>query len=149
MSRPWVGCLDGSGGHGPDELVEQFERGFDFGCPLVEAGHDVAGALDWCDRFYAVPGWLVVSSAGVGIDSAGAGDVAEGAEFVGLLWVEDRRAGESFGDEAVGKGEVDHVADVSGDVLQSGGVGYLSQRGAFNVDSAAEEPVAGGGLVEA
>jgi hypothetical protein len=65
------------------------------------------------------------------------------------LWVEDRGAGESFGDEAVGEGEVDHVADVGGDVAQPGGVGYLAQGRSSNVDAAAEKPVAGRGLVEA
>ena len=35
------------------------------------------------------------------------------------------------------------------DAAQLGGVGYLADGGASNMDSATEEPVAGGGLVEA
>ena len=64
-----------------------------------------------------------VVEAGVGGQPAGAGDVAEAAEVVGLLAGEDRGAGEPVADDAVGQGEVGDLGDVGGDGTQLGDVG--------------------------
>jgi hypothetical protein len=61
--------------------------------------------------------------AGVDVEAACAGDVAERAEVGGLLAGEDGGAGEPVPHHAVAEGEVDDIGDVGGDRGELGGVG--------------------------
>jgi hypothetical protein len=63
--------------------------------------------------------------------------------------VRNAGAGEAFADQRVTQGQADDVGDICGDRGDGRGVGDGVQRGAADVDTAAQESVAGGVGVEA
>ena len=97
-----------------DEVADQVGRGGVFVAADGVAGEDVsAGGGGGCDR--QRDGGVLV--AGVVVESAGACDVAEAAEVVGLVAGERGGAGEAVTDDGVGQGELGHFVEVGRDLV--------------------------------
>ena len=113
--------------------------------PQGETGQDVPTGLG--QRGY---GQLAggVLDAGIGAQAACAGDVSQASEVMGLLVGQDRGAGEAITDHRVVQGELGYLGKVFGQPGQLCGIGQAEQADSSGADGAAQQPVAGGGVVD-
>src|SRR6185436_3509862 len=84
----------------------------------------------------------------VGGKTAGAGDGTQTAEVASLVAGQDRGAGEAVTDHAVGEGELGDFGEVVGDPGELRRVGQAEKLDGPWSDGTAEQPVAGGGVVD-